>query len=477
MKYLNPVDAAFLRLDSLRTPMNISVLLSFELPADAGPGWLQALFAAMRAAPVTAAPFAEQLATGPLARLAPAWVPATGLDIDYHLRHSCLPYPGGERELGVLVARLHSNPLDLRRPPWECHLIEGLERGRFAIYLKLHHAAMDGLRALAMLQRWLSTTAEADTPAAPWALPPADEDTAGAAGGMPASTPASAMHQLREHLRAAAELSRQLARMARPRDNPDGGIYSALATPRTIFNQPITQQRRLATQLFALDRVKAISRASGATVNDIALALCGAAMRRYLIELDALPAATLVASVPVGLPRADGRPGNAVVGFVVPLATDQDDPLERLRIIRSVTTRTKEQLRTLSATAQQQMTLLGLSPMLLGQMSGLSRQLPPLFNVIVSNVLGSRSALYLRGARLESMYPVSVLFDAYALNITVVGYADRIGFGITGCRDALPRLQRLAVYTGEALTELETALGLGAAARTPRRRRRAAAQS
>lgn len=476
MKYLNPVDAAFLRLDSARTPMNISVLLTFERPAGAGPDWLQDLFARMRTASVSTAPFSERLATGPLARLAPAWVPAPELDIDYHLRHSSLPYPGGERELGVLVARLHSNPLDLRRPPWECHLIEGLARGRFAIYLKLHHAAMDGMRALAMIQRWLSTNPEADTPAALWALPEAADDA-----GTVASTRASALQQLREHARAAAELSRQLARMARPRDNPDGGIYSALATPRTIFNQPITQQRRLATQLFALDRVKAISRASGATVNDIALALCGAAMRRYLLELDALPEATLVASVPVGLPRADGQPGNAVVGFVVPLATDQDDPLERLRIIRSVTTRTKEQLRGLSATAQQQMTLLGLSPMLLGQMSGLSKQLPPLFNVIVSNVVGSRSALHLRGARLESMYPVSVLFDAYALNITVVGYADRIGFGITGCRDAIPRLQRLAVYAGEALAELEAALAIKAAPATPsvpRRRRKAnAAQS
>ncbi len=457
MNYLSPIDAAFVRLESPRTPMNFAALLTFKLPDDAPRGYCLELFAYMRSQAAITPPFCFRLSAAKRALLAPAWETVADIDIDYHLRHSCLPYPGGERELGVLVARLHSNPMDLSRPLWECHLIEGLENHRFAIFLKAHHAALDGMAALSAIKKWLSEDPAFANAPGPWALSP---EQAIPPESPPIRSLGTALKLMREHLRAASELSRTLARMSRRRNNPDGGIYSALATPRMLFNLPITQQRRLATQLFELSRLKALSKATGCTINDLSLAICGGAIRRYLLELDALPDAPLIASVPVGLPRSDGKPGNNVAGFVVPLATDQADPLERLRIITTVTRRTKEQMRVMSSTALQQLTLLGLSPMVIGQMTGLAAKIPPLFNVIVSNVVGSRNKLYLRGAELESMYPISVLFDSYALNITIIGYADKVGIGITGCRDAIPRLQRLAVFTGEALLDLERAVGI-----------------
>lgn len=462
MKFLSPVDATFVRLETARTPMNIGVLLTFKLPADAPRDYLQDLFAHMRSQPVTTPPFCYRLARSRRTRLAPAWEIAPHIDIDYHLRHSCLPYPGGERELGVLVARLHSNGMDHTRPLWECHLIEGMEKRRFGIYLKTHHAALDGVGLLAALKDWLSGDPAFVNAPGPWAMPAVAVDERDMADPPP-RTARMAFTQSRDAVRAANELQHTLVRMVNRKDNPGGGMYSVFATPRTLLNQPITAQRRLATQRFETSRLKALSKATNSTINDLSLAICGGAIRRYLQELDALPAASLVASVPVGLARTDGKPGNSVAGFVVPLSTDQDDPMARLRIITTVTKRTKEQMHSMSPSALEQLTLLGLSPIVLGQWTGLAGKIPPLFNVIVSNIVSSRTKLYLHGAELRAMYPASVLFDSYALNISVIGYADHVCFGITGCRDAVPHVQRLAVYCGEVLTEMEELAGLAPA--------------
>lgn len=468
MKRLSPIDAAFIQLESPRTPMNIGALLTFKLPDKAPRDYLRQLHATLRQQPVVTPPFSYRLADKRLARLAPAWETVEGLDIDYHLRHSALPWPGGERELGVLVARLHSNHLDLARPPWEMHLIEGLERRRFAIYFKAHHAAWDGIGALGMVKTWLSPYPDVRNAIAPWALPPQAQDAAPEIAAMRGALRRT-LESAGTQLRSAGELVRTLRKMSNREENPEGGAYSALETPRTPFNVEITPQRRLATQLYELSRFKAISAATGATINDICLALCAGSVRRYLLELGALPDRPLIASMPVGLPRADGQAGNAVAGLVCPLPTVDGDLLRGLADIGAVTRRGKEALRAMSQTALEQFTLLGLSPLILGQMTGLAAKAPPIFNFVVSNVVASKQRLYLNGAALEAMYPISVLFDGYALNVTVVGYADSVSVGFTGCRDALPSLQKLAVYTGEALAELEVSAGITPPSRRVRR--------
>jgi WS/DGAT/MGAT family acyltransferase len=467
MQHLNPIDAAFLQMESSRTPMHVGGLLTFRLPDDAPPDFLRTLFAHQRAQLPSTAPFNQRLVPKRLRKLAPAWETADNIDIDYHLRHAALPYPGGERELGVLVARLHSHPLDLRRPPWEITLIEGLENRRFAFFFKVHHSAVDGMGALKLVRRWLSKNPDELDPPALWALPPQPHDAADEADRKAAASAfRKTMSSVRTQLRASGELAGALRRMARKRDNPEGGILSAFATPGTPLNVAITPQRRLATQLFELRRIKALSAATGTTVNDVSLALIAGAVRHYLLELNGLPKTPLIASVPVGLPRADGKPGNAVAGFVVPLETQHDDPLARLRVVRAVTQRTKDQLKSMSPEALGQFTLLGLSPLILGQLGRVLSHLPPIFNFVVSNVVASKEPLYLAGAELEAMYPISVLFDGYALNVTIVGYHDKLALGFTGCRDALPSLQRLAVYSIESLEELERAAGIAPPAKT-----------
>ena len=182
-------------------------------------------------------------------------------------------------------------------------------------------------------------------------------------------------------------------------------------------------------------------------------------MRRYLLESDALPDKSLIASVPVALKSNDPTRSNSVAGFVVPLATEIADPLKRLKRIQAVTGRTKEELQGLSSMALDMFAGIGFMPMVIGQATGLNARMPPLTNITISNVPGPRELRYLCGAELEAVYPVSLLFEGYAINLTLVSYADKYCLGYIGCREALPHLQRLAVYTGEALSELEAAVG------------------
>ncbi|HUP92401.1 MAG TPA: wax ester/triacylglycerol synthase family O-acyltransferase [Solimonas sp.] len=451
MKYLSPIDAAFLRMESKRTPMHVGAMMTFRLPADAPPDFVRKLMTQMRDAPFMPPPFGYRLARGRLARVAPAWEQAE-VDMDYHLRHSALPFPGGERELGQLVARLHSHPLDMSRPLWECHLIEGLENRRFALYFKAHHCAIDGMGAMRMVQKWLSADASDMRGMGPWVLAAKPERTADEKDD-------SMMGRLRRPAKAAAEQARGLKELvkglSKMSKGEDSGARMALSTPRSLFNVAVSQQRRLGTQILDLNRIKAVAAAAGASVNDTLLAVIGGAVRRYLVEHHALPEKSLLASVPVGLSRPDGSAGNAVAGFVVPLGTDTTDGRARLELIQRVTARSKAELSEMPPAALAQFALLGLSPLMIGQITGVLPKLPPFFNFVVSNVVLSKHPLYLMGAELEAMYPVSFLFDGYALNITLVGYMDRVAVGFLGCREVIPHLQRLAVYTTEALTELE----------------------
>lgn len=452
MKYLSPIDAAFLRMESKRTPMHVGAMMTFKLPPDAPRDFVRNLMLQMREKPFMPEPFGYKLARG---KLAPAWVETT-VEMDYHLRHSALPFPGGERELGQLVARLHSHPLDLSRPLWECHLIEGLEGNRFALYFKAHHCAIDGMGAMRMVQTWLSRDpANRDTPG-PWVL--------AAKPPRPEREPRNWWEALRRPVAAAADQARgakELAKtLTRMMQGEDSSARAALSTPRSRFNVPVSQQRRLGTQILELPRIKAIAAAAGATANDVMLAVVGGTIRRYLLELQSLPDKPLLASVPMALKRNDGQMGTAAAGFVVPMGTHFDDPKRRLEVIRRITSRGKDEVGSMPYEAQMQFALLGITPLLMGQMTGLLPKMPPFFNVVVSNVVLSKERLYLMGAELEAMYPVSFLFDGYALNVTLVGYHDRIALGFLGCRDAIPSLQRLAVYSRDALAELEQAVGL-----------------
>lgn len=456
---LGPADALFLYLETRETPMHVGALLPMTSPGDAAPDFLRALHDELRAGVTVAPPWNRRLETpwllrNPLHR----WV-ETDVEIDYHVRRTAVPSPGDERELGVVIARLHTNPLDLSRPPWEMHLIEGLEGGRIAIYVKVHHALVDGYTGMKLLTRSLSTDPEQrDTPLF-FTVPPPPRSRPEPQAGLWAGL-AGAVQGTRSGLGSAVDLTRALTRLVAGR----GALVSSLEAPDTIFNRRISRNRRFATQQYALARLKRLAAETGGTVNDVVLAVCGGGLRTYLTELQALPAKPLVAFLPVNVrPKDDPGGGVAVGAMLASLGTDLADPVERLDAVIRSTREGKKQLQGMSQQAMIAYSAALMAPAALQTLTaaaGVPNPLPHTFNVTLSNVPGPEEPLYFRGARLDASYPLSIPAHGLALNITLHGYADTLNFGFIGCRDTVPHLQRLAVQTGAALEELEQAVGV-----------------
>ncbi|MDP9139276.1 MAG: wax ester/triacylglycerol synthase family O-acyltransferase [Pseudomonadota bacterium] len=464
MKRLKPMDAAWLYVDTVDTPMQVACMAIFSVPDDAPEGFLRALVAQMRSVQTFASPFNLKLRSPKAKAFVPAWIEDYKIDLDYHLRHSALPAPGGERELGILVSRLHSHPLDFNRPLWEVHVIEGLANNRFALYLKMHHSLVDGVGGMRMLQRMLSPDPNAGSLSPPWAV--------GSGAGRLSREPKgpkgakAQLLQFAEGARAQLEIAPTVAKAlghvlrnsVRSTDPQEGMPFSG---PRSALNAKVSAQRRFATQHYSLERVRAVAKAADVSINDVFLGLCASALRRYLVEINALPNKPLTAGVPVSVrPADDQNAGNAISFIIANLNTHFADPLERLRAIRESTRIAKEHLQALPKAGIDSYTLIYMAPFILQLIAGLGGKLRPMFNVTISNVPGPDKTLYFNGARMEQMYPVSLLMHGQALNITSVSYAGQFNIGFTGCRDALPHVQRMAVHTGEALEELEELLGL-----------------
>ena len=245
------------------------------------------------------------------------------------------------------------------------------------------------------------------------------------------------------------------------RDGDYAQIAGSVQAPHSILNARISRNRRFATQQYEFARLKALGSQHGATLNDVALAVIGGGLRRFLSELGELPDRSLVAFLPVNVrPKGDEGGGNAVGAILASLGTDIADPVQRLTSITASTRASKAQLQTMSTTAILAYSAALLAPagvQIASALTGVRPPWPYTFNLCVSNVPGPREPLYFNGSRLEATYPVSIPIHGMALNITLQSYADTMNFGFVGCRDTLPHLQRLAVYTGDALDELEKA--------------------
>lgn len=230
-----------------------------------------------------------------------------------------------------------------------------------------------------------------------------------------------------------------------------------------MMNVRLTATRRFVAQDYSFDRIRAVAKATGATVNDVVLAMCGGALRTYLQSHDGLPDTPLIALVPVSIRPAEqadeeAARGNALSFVLCNLATHLPDPGERLALVRASMDAAKARMRTMSRAALTDYAIGLTSPLVVGNLTGLSPHVRPLFNVTTSNVPGPTETLYWNGAELEGMYPASLLQDGYALNITQTSYRDQMAFGITADRTALPRVQRLIDHLDEELAALE-ALG------------------
>jgi diacylglycerol O-acyltransferase / wax synthase len=449
-----PTDSVFLLAESRDTPMHVGGLQLFRPPADF-PGTRE-LFSQLIAAD-SVAPLFRKRARRSIATAGQwAWEDDQQFDLEHHVRHNALPKPSRVLELLALCSRLHGTVLDRRRPPWEFHLIEGLADGRFAVYFKIHHALVDGVSAQRLLQRVLTKDPDARDLPAPWANRPRSVDSRAA------QRPEVGLATLRGAVQLATEAAGIPAalRTTLRRSRADLSSPVSFAAPRTMFNVPITGARRFAAQSWPMRRFTAITRAGRVTVNDVVLAVCSGALRRYLENLGALPEQPLIAMVPVALKARQRESGNAVGAVMCNLATDLDDSAARLNTIRMSMLGGKQALAGMSPLQIVAMTGLGMSPLVLQGIPGYQELFRPPFNVIISNVPGPRSPLYLNGAQLDGLYPLSIPYHGQALNITCTSYADELAFGLTGCRRTVPHLQYLLGYLDDELTALERAVGI-----------------
>ncbi len=446
--------------------MHVGGLQLFEKPEGAPRGYARQIYEQMSQVDAIAPLFLKRPTRGISTAGQWAWTEDHNFDLEYHFRHSALPRPGRVRELLDLCSRLHSTRLARERPLWEAHLIEGLRDGRVALYTKLHHSLVDGVSAMRLLQSVMSTDPDERDMPAMWAARPGPK-AARARKDAEKRMAAIPLDAMRTALGITADAAGMPAALVKTLKHGLRNETSALSlyAPRTMFNTTITGSRRFAAQDWPLERLRAIGKASGTTLNDVVLAMCSGAIRNYLIEHNALPDSTLVSMVPVGLNAkqansASGEGGNAVGAVMVRLGTDLEDPAERLASVHSSMLTGKEALGSMSQLQILAMSALGMAPAIVTPMLRLHGIVRPPFNLIISNVPGPKSTQYLNGARMTGSYPLSIPINGMALNITCNSYADDMDFGLTGCRRSVPHLQRLLVHLDEELGALEKAAGV-----------------
>ena len=463
---IDPTSVGFLMTENRTMPMHVGGLALYDKPEGAGRNYTRDLYQQMLDVDEIAPLFLKH----PKRSLKTAgqwvWAEDQEFDIEHHVRHSALPKPGRVRELLELCSRLHGTRLARERPLWEAHLIEGLRDGRIAIYTKIHHALVDGVSAMRLLQSVMSTDPDKRDLPPPWAArkhartTSVQEEAEHGLGEVPFDAMRTAMGIGAEAAGLPGALIRTLTAGVR---NETSAL--SLHAPRTMFNTTITGSRRFAAQGWPLERLRGISRATGTTLNDVVLAMCSGAVRAYLLDHDALPDTTLVSMVPVGLNAksagsASDKGGNAVGAVMVKLGTDLADPADRLKLIHRSMHAGKEALGSMTPVQILAMSAIGMAPSIVTPMLRLHGIVRPPFNLIISNVPGPKKPLYMNGAKMVGTYPLSIPIQGMALNITCNSYDQDMDFGLTGCRRSVPHLQRLLTHLDDEVAALEKAAGV-----------------
>jgi diacylglycerol O-acyltransferase len=335
MKRLTPIDTAFLLMERRQQPLHVGALMLFKPPKDAPADFAGQLAARLRNSTAAAPPFNRRLTGGAAVKF---WSEDEDFDLAHHFVHLALPKPGRIRELLAMVSRVHSAHLDRAYPLWRTYLIEGLEDGRIALYFKIHHSLVDGIAGIRLMMKSMSPDVEESLRMPPpWEVRTRKTQYA---ASLPVPTPGvgsfSALTRLAgSGYKSVPAVLRQLRQTLRDARDKHPEAITSLQAPRCILNQKVSGSRRFAAQSYATPRIKAIARRFDATANDVVLALCGAALRRYLLELNALPGEPLIAVVPVSTRHDDSDSGNEVAFALASLATHLPDPAARVRAVKA----------------------------------------------------------------------------------------------------------------------------------------------
>jgi WS/DGAT/MGAT family acyltransferase len=469
MERLSGMDAAFLALETETMHLHVGAVMVFDplRPdiADDVPGrYFDRLRAVVDERIHLVPSFRRRVVRVPFGLQHPVWVEDPHFDLDYHLRRASLPAPGGPAELAAFVADLASRPLDQDSPLWEMHLVEGLESGHVAVVPKVHHALFDGASGVEVVASFLDAgpvPRVVSPPPRPWRPEaiPTETELIGSAVSSLVRQPERAVSVLRRTFGAVRDLTERNRRLhEEDQVEPPPAPFRA---PRTSLNGAISPHRRFAFAQVHLDEVRSVRRAFGGTVNDVVLAAVAGALRRLLAERGERLEESVVAMVPMSA-RAEGDRGslgNKVSAMLVSLATSIADPVERYTTIAAGTRLAKDQARVLSEELIQGWAQLAF-PALSSRVARLAGNLrifdhlPPLFNVLVSNIVGSDSTLWCAGARLVALYPVGPIIEGVGLNVTVASYDGTLYVGIVGCRELVPEVVHFGDHLTDAFAEL-----------------------
>ncbi len=433
------IIAGMLQLESDDTPMHIGVLLRFSRPSDAAPDYLSQLAAEFSRQDEVVSPWNYRLRRR--RSLKPQWSECQQVDLTHHFRQIGLPAPGGERELGVLVSRLHSQLLDMQRPPWECYLIEGLENNDFALFLKVHRALVDVAGGAEVLYAFLSDRVSDTAITPPWHCSiDQDELNDGAEQGF-----------WQNPVGAVTGLGKAVSRLVGAGMRRDRALAVPYSAPRTALNGPVNRQRRFATQQYSRETIHRLTEAYGGCDDTVTLLyLCGSALRRFLKEFNALPEEPLIAAVP----QSRVFLSDFSLAFVA-LGSNEADPKRRYAAVNRSYLAALEHLGDVAPELRMAYSLAASAPFIASQAAGAQPWVPAMFNLSFINMPGPADARYLAGAPLTAMHNLSMLMPGTALGLSCNHYGDTVNIGLTGARDTLPHLQRIAVYMGLALEQLE----------------------
>jgi WS/DGAT/MGAT family acyltransferase len=410
-----------------------------------------------------------RLAEVPFGLDRPYWIEDPSFDLEYHLRELALPAPGDDRRLAEQVARIASRHLDRSRPLWELYLIQGLEQGRCAILTKMHHAMIDGMSGAEVMGVLY------DLEPGGREIPPPDLDQQAGIAMEPGSLEmlgrglaALPLQPLRIARRLPSTLpyldvapsllglpgAETISRYAAHARNVIGGGGDGEIVerprhraPHTPFSGRISAHRRFSFGSLSLETVKQIKNELGVKVNDVVVGLCAGAVREWLLANDALPAEPLLAQIPVSVRTEEqaGTYGNRISVMIVPIPTDEPDPVQRVRRAHDAMSAAKERHSAMPAELLQDVAnfippAINARAARVALQLGTQQRMRPLYNLVISNVPGPPFPLYLGGAEVKANYPVSVVTDGAGLNITVMSYRDSMDFGLIADREQVPEI-------------------------------------
>ncbi len=470
MQQLTGLDSAFLYLETPNAPMQIGGLSIVEAETPRGPLTLDRVRDLLASRLHLSRTFTQRLVEVPFKLGRPYWVRDEEFDIERHVLRTQLPEPGGWRELRALMAWEFSQPMDRDKPLWEVLFVEGLTSvdgvppGSIALISKIHHAAIDGVSGSEIMSALYDPTPEPRAVDAAVPEPPADAPTRAGllkkSGRNLLRVPKALSSTVGETVRGVAKSG---AVWGLKRVKPPPLPFTA---PRSRLNVAVSRERTWSAALLSLERIKKIRYSVEATVNDVVLAVCAGALRRYLREKDDLPSKPLVAMVPISVRTEDqrGTMGNQVSAMLVSLATDVEDPLERLRLIHQGATGSKIHHQAIGAR-----TLSDISQFIPFGLAGVGARLytrahlaerhRPIFNLVITNVPGPQVPLYVAGAKLLAHIGAAPLFDGMGLILPIFSYAGQLAVGATSCREVMPDVDVFTSYLEDALDELEAAVG------------------